>query len=156
MQELEAVKGKVEQLTAERDKAMAENFIARQQRDCHADHAQLLTRDNKRLLTQLQALRSEGSARELKLAKAIPQASLRDLTTHNRASESKRQGTSGTHEGKQLKVASNAAERTFKGEDIKNTLHKEPFNLSRTISTKSKINSQRVLEQVQQLRLPKH
>lgn len=154
MQELEAVKGKVEQLTAERDKAMAENVLVRQQRDCHSDHAQLLTRDNKRLLTQLQALRSEESARELKLAlreaKAASQTSVRDSSNHSTPCESP--VAFGTCQGKQAKVANITAERSFKGHDIKNTVHKEPFNLSKTVVQRP-TNSQSVLKRVRQLRL---
>lgn len=47
--------------------------------------------------------------------------------------------------------------RQFKGEDIKNMLHKEPFDLSKSIC-KQKValpSSQTVLRQVHQLRLTK-
>lgn len=148
MQELEAVKGKVEQLTAERDKALADSVILCQQRDCHADHAQLLTRDNKRLTTQLQAMRLEQSNRDTR-----PQTDIGSTTTSVGSKPRKLCSDPARPSTMASESVSSKQQRPFKGGDIKNTLHKAPFNLSKGIYNEpSSTNPQTLLKQVQQLR----
>lgn len=157
MQELEAVKGKVEQLTGERDKAMAENVMVRQQRDCHANHCQLLTRDNKRLHTQLQTLRAEKSATEPLLVSTESRPVYSNIGKKSRAQTGRLSGgaqPADANQGNAAKSANSNPSRSFKGEDVQNTLHKDPFDLSKRIGkmSKTKFDSKSVLEQVQQLR----
>ena len=71
LQELERVKTRAETLTAENESLLAENTIVAKQRQCHAEHAQLLIRENQRLSQQVQALKA---ARAVELLQASREA----------------------------------------------------------------------------------
>ena len=149
-QELQAVKGKVEQLTAERDRALSESVTVQQQRDCHADHAQLLVKENRRLSTQLQMLRlqqSQPDAAQLKGVSSL-QHSKTDLQSKHRVPESRQsQGVAAS-----LPIIEKSRDKHFDGNDSINILHKRPFDLSKGIMQKAKTNRQAVLMQAQQIR----
>lgn len=153
MQEIEAVKGKVEQLTAERDKAMADHVIACQQRDCHANHANLLTRDNKRLFTQLQAQQQEHLSiqRRLQRLKAKPADSSGNVRDAARSAHHKAKAQD---EKEQSAACADAHDkRSFEGKDIGNVPGRQPFDLSKRIFKPAVPSSKTVLQQAQQLRL---
>ena len=156
LQELQAVKGKVEQLTAERDVALSENVIVRQQRDCHADHAQLLVKENKRLVSQLQALRlqlSQSAAvqhvNSIKSQACTKQQENRRIATKtgylNQVTDAEASENSGRDE--------QALCKSFHGNDVKNRLHRKPFDLSKGSVRKEHISSKAILMQAQQLRV---
>lgn len=149
VQELQAVKGKVEQLTAERDAALSDIVTVRQQRDCHADHAQLLVKENKRVSTQLQMLRlqhSQPEAVQLKIVSPLQpkgtgmqckQRTLASCQTQSVSAESP-----SIHNRK----------KQFDGSNARNVLHNKPFNLSKGSMKGASNSSQTVLMQAQQLR----
>lgn len=145
LQELQAVKGKVEQLTAERDAALSESVIVRQQRNCHADHAQLLVNENKRLSMQLQMLRTQQPCSE--------QSSAEKLTPKVKASMQTKPVLGSTQTGT---VNENTAQRggkhSFDGSNIKNVLHKKPFDLSKGSAQQPNKASNTILAQAQQIR----
>lgn len=149
-QELQAVKGKVEQLTAERDRARSESVTVQQQRDCHADHAQLLVKENRRLSTQLQMLRLQqsqpGTAR---LSVVTPaQQSKADMQSKPRAAASRqKQGIADVEPAKEK-----SRSKHFNGSNVKNVMHKKPFDLSKGSMPQGRHSSQAVLMQAQQLR----
>lgn len=147
---MQAVKGKVEQLTGERDKALSEHVIVQQQRDCHADHAQLLVKENKRLVLQLQALRlqqiqaSTAAAAELKLEK---QAYAKQHSKQN-ATGSRKQDAQNENP-----CVSQKSLHVFAANDVQNVLHrKKPFDLSKCTLRKDSVSSKAVLMQAQQIR----
>ncbi|DBA71733.1 TPA: hypothetical protein ACH3X2_011007 [Trebouxia sp. C0005] len=153
IEELQAVKGKVEELTAERDKAMSEHVIVRQQRDCHADHAQLLVKEIKRLQSQLQALQLQQSQ-----AAAALQSSMEKQPCRKQQGGRKPAGGAvemKTSEGtvpKEDDGDSQTSVKSFDGRDVKNALHKKPFDLSKGSRHKQDVSSNAILKQAQQLR----
>ena len=151
---MQAVKGKVEQLTGERDKALSEHVIVQQQRDCHADHAQLLVKENKRLVLQLQALRLQqiqestaaaaAAAAELKLEK---QAYAKQHTKQNVTGSRKQDAQN------ENACVSQKSAHVFAANDVQNVLHrKKPFDLSKCTLRKDSMSSKAVLMQAQQIR----
>lgn len=149
VQELQAVKGKVEQLTAERDAALSDIVTMRQQRDCHADHAQLLVKENKRLSTQLQMLRLQQFQPDaVQLSEVSPlrprrtgmQCEQKTLTSCQTQSMSANPHT--THNRK----------KRFDGSNVRNVLHNKPFDLSKGSMQQPTNISKTVLLQAQQLR----
>lgn len=140
----------MEQLTAERDRALSESATVQQQRDCHADHAQLLVKENRRLSTQLQMLRlqqSQPDAAQLKGVSSLHHSKT-DLQSKHRVPESRQtQGVAAS-----LHVTQKSRNKGFNGSDSKNVLHKRPFDLSKGSMQKAKNNPQAVLMQAQQIR----
>ena len=140
----------MEQLTAERDKALSESVIVQQQRDCHADHAQLLVKENKRLFTQLQTLRlqqSQPDAANLKVVSSSQQRKT-DMQSKQRVPASRKtQGIAAD-----LPITEKSRNKHFDGIDMKNVLHKKPFDLSKGSMQKAKSNPQSILIQAQQIR----
>ncbi|DBA94111.1 hypothetical protein WJX77_004328 [Trebouxia sp. C0004] len=153
IEELQAVKGKVEQLTSERDKALSENVIVRQQRSCHADHAQLLIKENKRLLLQLQALRQQHSE-----ATAALQSSMEKQVCTKQQDGRKPAGSTvkmTTFEGMVPREEDGDCQtyaKGFDGHDIRNVLHKKPFDLSKGSRNKQDVSSNAILKKAQQMR----
>lgn len=154
----------MEQLTAERDKALSESVTVRQQRDCHADHAQLLVKENKRLSTQLQTLRlqhSQPGAEQLDAASSS-QHSRTDMQSkqklpaaHHTQSTSADAPITQKNGNKQFDgsdVKNVLHKKQFDGSDVKNVLHKKPFDLSKGSMQQPKKRSQTVLMQAQQIR----
>lgn len=140
----------MEQLTAERDKARAESVTVQQQRDCHADHAQLLLKENRRLSSQLQTLRlqqSQPGTAQLSVATS-PQQSKADKLSKPRVAASRQ--TQGIAAAEPVKEKSRS--RPFDGSDVKNVLHKKPFDLSKGSMQQARHSSQAVLMQAQRMR----
>jgi hypothetical protein len=153
LQELQAVKGKVEQLTAERDKALSENVIVRQQRNCHADHAQLLVKENKRLLSQLQALRLQQSQATAALQSSMEkQACTKQQDGRKPAASTVKMRTSEGMISREDDGDSQTSVQGFDGHDIKNALHKKPFDLSKGSRHKQHVSSNAIVKQAQQMR----
>ena len=143
-QELQAVKGKVEQLTAERDKALSENVIVRQQRDCHADHAQLLVKENRRLVSQLHAIRLQPSQAAANSApKTHCQKQQRTEPPVPAASIPKPQP-----EDSAADLCSTSAKRS-----PAHVLHKKPFDLTKGSAPKHVASLNNVLMQAQKARI---
>ena len=150
------MKGKVEQLTAERDVALSENVIVRQQRDCHADHAQLLVKENKRLVSQLQALRLQQSqtAAVQHVDSVERQACMKQQEDRQRAAKTGHLNkTTDTEASTNSGRDSQALCKSFHGSDVKNLLHRKPFDLSKGSVRKEHISSKAILMQAQQLRV---
>ena len=147
LQELQAVKGKVEELTAERDKAMSKHVIVQQQRDCHADHAQLLVKECKRLRSQLQALQLQSSQ-----AGAALQSSMEKQDGRKPADSTVKMKTSERMVPREDDSNSQTPVKGFDGHDVKNALHKKPFDLSNGSRHKPDVSSTAILKQAQQMR----
>jgi len=147
------MRGKVEELTAERDKAMSEHVIVRQQRDCHADHAQLLVKESKRLQSQLQALRLQQSQ-----ATAALQSSMEKQACTKQQDGRKPAGSTGKMNASEGIVPREdngdrqGSVKGFDGHDIKNSLHEKPFDLSKGSRQKQGVSSNAILKQAQQMR----
>ena len=140
----------MEQLTAERDKARSESVTVQQQRDCHADHAQLLVKENKRLFTQLQTLRLQQSQPDAAKLKVISssQHSKKDMQSKPKVPSSRQ--TPGV--AAELPNTEKGRNKHFDGSDVKNVLHKRPFDLSKGSIQNVRSNQQAVLIHAQQLR----
>ncbi len=141
------MKGKVEELTAERDKALSEHVIVRQQRDCHADHAQLLVKESKRLQSQLQALQLQQSQ-----AAAALQSSMEKQDGRKPAGSTVKMKTSEGMVPRECDGDSQTSVKGFDGHDVKNALHKKPFDLSKGSRHKQDVSSKAILKQAQQMR----
>ena len=153
MQELQAVKGKVEELTCERDKACSESVIVRQQRDCHADHAQLLVKENKRLLGQLQALKVQQAQMSVAAAQQEAKLSASSSAKSSVVANVSKQEQQAQSVGKEKSIR--RIEPDFTGEDVQNVLHDKPFDLSLKVLPKQRTDAQAVLQQAQQIRAAK-
>jgi len=151
LQELQAVKGKVEQLTGERDRALLENMIVKQQRDCHADHAQLLVKENKRLLSQMQALRVQ----QAQTTAVQPSAEKQGCQKQHRSRQSETHTVSPSQDSDckaDDQGVSQRSAKAFDGNDVKNVSLKKPFDLSKGCLRKESVSSKVVLMQAQQIR----
>lgn len=149
VQELQAVKGKVEQLTAERDAARSDIVTVRQQRDCHADHAQLLVKENKRLSTQLQMLRlQQGQPDAVQLDAVSPLQPKKIGMQCKRRTVASCQTQSVSAEPPSV----HNRKKHFDGSNVRNVLHNKPFDLSKGSMQQASNNLQAVLMQAQQLR----
>lgn len=140
----------MEQLTAERDKARSESVTVQQQRDCHADHAQLLVKENRRLSAQLQTLRLQQSQ------PGPAQLSVRTSSQHSKADMQSKAGVAASQQTQgiaaALPVEDKSRSKHFNGSDVKNVLHKKPFDLSKGSMPQARHSSQAVLMQAQQIR----
>ncbi len=141
------MKGKVEELTAERDKAMSEHVIVQQQRDCHANHAQLLVKETKRLQSQLHALQLQHSK-----AAAAVQSSMDKLDGKKPAGGTVKMKPSEGMVPREDDGDSQTSVKGFNGHDIKNALHKKPFDLSKGSRHKQDVSTKAILNQAQQMR----
>ena len=149
VQELQAVKGKVEQLTAERDAALSDLVTVRQQRDCHADHAQLLVKENKRLSTQLQMLRVQQSQPD------TVQLDVVSPLQPKRTGMQCKQRTMASCQTQSISAETSStrnSKKHFDGSNVRNVLHNKPFDLSKGSVQQTNNSSQTVLMQAQQLR----
>ena len=153
LQELQAVKGKVEELTCERDKACSESVIVRQQRDCHADHAQLLVKENKRLLSQLQALKAQQAQTAVASAQQEAKLSASSSAKTSVIANISKQEQQAQPVGKEKSIR--RVEPDFTGQDVQNMLHDKPFDLSMKVLPKQRTDAQAVLQQAQQIRVAK-
>lgn len=145
------MKGKVEQLTAEKDKALSESVIVRQQRNCHADHAQLLVKENKRLMAQLQSLKVQQahlqSAEQANAEKGAQKCETGMKTRPKLAAVSQNQGASGDE-----RVARGSSKKKrFDGIDVQNSLHTKPFDLSKGSTQQGNKSSKAILMQAQHI-----
>ena len=160
VQELQAVKGKVEQLTAERDKALSDSVVVQQQRNCHADHAQLLVKENKRLTMQLQQVRLQQSQASSSFAQSGMEQPTQQENQTSKAG--KRLAPSCTAPSNKQSLASHGAvtvksdKKQFAGYDVKNVLHKNPFDLSKGCAQQSSKSSQAILKKAQEVRAAAH
>ena len=153
LQELQAVKGKVEELTAERDKAMSEHVVVRQQRDCHADHAQLLVKESKRLQSQLQALRLQQSqAADAVQSSMEKQGCTKQQDGRKPAGSTVKMKTSEGMVPREDNGDNQTSGKGFDGHDIKNALHKKPFDMSKGGRHTQDVSSKAILKQAQQMR----
>ncbi|KAL0030060.1 hypothetical protein WJX79_004179 [Trebouxia sp. C0005] len=110
IEELQAVKGKVEELTAERDKAMSEHSSMEKQ-PCRKQQG---------------GRKPAGGAVEMKTSEGtVPKEDDGDSQT---------------------------SVKSFDGRDVKNALHKKPFDLSKGSRHKQDVSSNAILKQAQQLR----
>ena len=154
---MQAVKGKVEQLTGERDKALSEHVIVQQQRDCHADHAQLLVKENKRLVLQLQALRLQqiqaSTAAAATAAAAAAELKLEKQAYAKQHTKQKATGSRKQDAQNENPCVSQKSAHVFAANDVQNVLHrKKPFDLSKCTLRKDSVSSKAVLMQAQQIR----
>ncbi len=147
------MKGKVEELTAERDKAMSEHVVVRQQRDCHADHAQLLVKESKRLQSQLQALRLQQSqAADAVQSSMEKQGCTKQQDGRKPAGSTVKMKTSEGMVPREDNGDNQTSGKGFDGHDIKNALHKKPFDLSKGGRHTQDVSSKAILKQAQQMR----
>ena len=148
LQELQAVKGKVEELTDERDKACLESVITRQQRDCHAEHAQLLVRENKRLFNQLQALK-------LQQEHAVEASAKLNRALQINENSPKGRTIAQVNCKRVQSKSAQTSQNEFFGQNVQNVLHSRPFDLSMKSSSRQDKRAQAVVRQAQQIRAAK-
>ena len=144
------MKGKVEQLTAEKDNAVSESVIVRQQRNCHADHAQLLVKENKRLMTQLHALKVQQAQQQCAQqadAEKSDQTSDTCLKTRPKVAAARQDQSMGDEGG-----ARGTGRKRFDGSNISNVLHPKAFDLSKNSMQQAHKSSKAILLQAQQIR----